>query len=152
MRIALYQPEIAPNVGAVIRITACFAAELDIIEPCGFPLKQRDIDRVAMDYGSIVSPNYHPSWSAFLTNASETQKRLILLTTKTDNSIYETEFQQNDVLIIGQESAGVPDEVRKACSVSATIPLAQTARSLNMSVAAGIALAEARRQLGYSSS
>ncbi len=149
MRLALYQPEIAPNVGASIRITACFDTALDIIEPCGFPLKDKEIRKVALDYGALVTPRYHASWQAFLASESRHSGRLILLSTKAETSIHDFSFLPSDICLIGQESAGVPDEVRSECDAITCIPLSIGARSLNMSVAAAITLAEARRQTGY---
>ena len=147
MRLALYQPDIPQNVGAAIRVAACFGAELDIIEPCGFPLKAREIKRVAMDYGSLVEPSIHGSWSAFA--HAQQSSRMILLTTKSDEAIWDFSFQPDDTLIMGRESAGAPDEIHSQVDARLTIPLAPDARSLNVVVAAGVALAEARRQLGW---
>ncbi len=149
MRLALYQPEIATNVGAAIRIAACFDAALDIVEPCGFPLKAREIKKVSMDYGAIVEPTYHSSWSTYLTSEQKQGRRLILLTTKATTSVHDFDFQANDILLIGQESAGVPNAVRDICDEAVLIPLSKTARSLNMSVAGAICLSIARGQVGY---
>ncbi|GGC99099.1 tRNA (cytidine(34)-2'-O)-methyltransferase [Aquisalinus flavus] len=148
MRLVLYQPEIAANVGAAIRICTCFGALLDIIEPCGFPYKHKDIRRVGMDYGTLSEPVRHDSWLAYA-GADHGAARLILLTTTGDTDLGQLDFRADDRIMIGQESAGVPDDVRNVCDVTARIPLAPGARSLNMAVAAAIALADARRQLGY---
>ncbi|MCI5043310.1 MAG: tRNA (cytidine(34)-2'-O)-methyltransferase [Aquisalinus sp.] len=147
MHLALYQPEIAQNVGAAIRIAACFDTRLHIIEPCGFPLKDRDIRKVAMDYGALSSPTYHASWAAFSASEFRKSSRLILLSTKATTTIYQVQFRADDILLMGQESAGVSDEVRNHCDICAKIPLSEQARSLNVSVAAGIGIAEAMRQL-----
>ncbi len=147
MRLALYQPDIPQNVGAAIRTAACFGAGLDIIEPCGFPLSSRDIRKVAMDYDVLVETQTHKGWADFC-NANG-GKRLILLTTKAAGSIWEFAFQSDDILLMGRESAGVPDEVHDAADARLLIPLAPGARSLNIHVAAAVALAEARRQLGW---
>jgi len=148
LHLVLYQPEIAANVGAAIRNCACFGAALDIIEPCGFPFKHKDIRRVGMDYGALSEPARHDSWAAY-TGADHGTSRLILLTTKGDSDLGQIEFRADDRIMVGQESAGVPDEVREACDMAVRIPLAPGARSLNMAVSAAIALAEARRQLGF---
>ncbi|MCI5046741.1 MAG: tRNA (cytidine(34)-2'-O)-methyltransferase [Aquisalinus sp.] len=148
MHLALYQPEIARNVGAAIRIAACFGVTLHIIEPCGFPLKDKEIRKVAMDYGALSPPTYHTSWASFSNSVLRRTNRLILLSTKDARPIYEVGFQKDDILLMGQESAGVPDKVRNSCDICARIPLAENARSLNVSVAAGITIAEATRQLG----
>lgn len=148
MRLVLYQPEIAANVGAAIRICVCFGAVLDIIEPCGFPFKHKDIRRVGMDYGALSDPVRHDSWDAYRA-AGHGKARLILLTTKGDSDLGQVAFRADDRIMVGQESAGVPDDVRGTCDMAVRIALAPGARSLNMAVSAAIALAEARRQLGY---
>ena len=149
MRLALYQPDIPQNVGAAIRAAACFGAALDIIEPCGFPLDSREIRRVAMDYGALAQPVAHSGWKAFQSNAIETGSRLVLLTTKADATIWDFTFEREDILIMGRESAGAPDEVHESAAARLCIPLASGARSLNVHVAAAVALAEARRQIGW---
>ncbi|WOI52518.1 tRNA (cytidine(34)-2'-O)-methyltransferase [Parvularcula sp. LCG005] len=147
--LVLFQPEIATNLGAAIRIAACFDARLHVIEPCGFPWKSKDIARVAMDYTDLAPPQRHPSWSAF--NASP-PGRLVLLTTKADQTIHDHVFQAGDLIVMGQESAGAPPHVHAAAAARVRIPLGPQARSLNMAVAAAIALSEARRQIGYTPS
>ncbi|WDI31230.1 TrmH family RNA methyltransferase [Hyphococcus flavus] len=147
MRLALYQPDIPQNVGAAIRAAACFGAALDVIEPCGFPLNAREVRRVAMDYGNGASPRAHAGWASFLDTLGAA--RLILLTTAAKHSIWEFEFRQDDTLLMGRESAGAPDEIHSAAHARLRIPLAPGARSLNVHVAAAVALAEARRQIGW---
>lgn len=146
MRLVLYQPEIAANLGAAIRISACFSAELEIIEPCGFPLKDKQIKRVALDYGSLTLPNYHASWAQFQQSALRTNQRLVLLSSKAPQSIYTFSFEPDDMIMIGQESAGVPENVARACDDAVTIPMNAQARSLNMAVASAVALSEMQRQ------
>ena len=147
MRLALYQPDIPQNVGAAIRAAACFGAEIEIIEPCGFPFDSPKIARVAMDYGALAAPRAHKSWAAFIEQIGDA--RLILLTTAAQQSIWEFEFRQDDVLLMGRESAGAPGEVHDAAAARLLIPLAEGARSLNVAVAAAVTLAEARRQVGW---
>lgn len=147
MRLALYQPDIPQNVGAAIRAAACFGARLDVIEPCGFPLNAREVRRVAMDYGESAAPAAHGGWSAFLKTVGEA--RLILLTTSASETIWDFAFRPDDILLIGRESAGAPAEVHDAADARLKIPLAPGARSLNVHVAAAVALAEARRQIGW---
>jgi len=149
MRLALFQPDIPQNVGAAIRAAACFGAGLDIIEPCGFPLDSREIRRVAMDYGALAQPVAHAGWSAFEAQAKSTGSRILLLTTKADAAIWDFSFEPDDILLMGRESAGAPEEIHDAADVRLTIPLAPGARSLNVAVAAAVALAEARRQIGW---
>ena len=144
MRLALYQPDMPQNVGAAMRIAACFGAALDIIEPCGFPLDSPKVRRVAMDYGALAAPTPHAGWRAFL--GASKGRRLILMTTKTELAIWNFKFSPNDILLMGRESAGAPPEVHEAADARVTIPLAANARSLNLAVAAGIGLAEAQRQ------
>lgn len=149
MRLCLYQPEIAQNVGAAIRAAACFGAGIDIIEPCGFPADARGLKRTAMDYGALAPPTLHPGWTAFAASDARRAGRLILLSTKAAAPIWDFEFRASDLLLIGQESAGAPDEVRAHCEASVRIPLAPAARSLNAATAGAIALAEMRRQVGW---
>lgn len=149
MRLALYQPDIPQNVGAAIRAAACFSAAVDIIAPCGFPLDSREIKRVAMDYGLIAPVVSHAGWSAFRNAPERAEGRLVLLTTKGDLPLWEYNFKPGDTLLMGRESAGVPEEVRESAEARLVIPIAPNARSLNIAVAAAIALAEARRRIGW---
>ncbi len=148
MRLALYQPDIPQNVGAAIRAAACFGAGMDVIEPCGFPLDSREVRRVAMDYGAAAAPKAHSGWTGFLETAGDA--RLILLTTKADRTIWDFAFRPDDIILMGRESAGAPDEVHDRADARLKIPLAPETRSLNVAVAAAVALAEARRQVGWS--
>jgi len=149
MRLVLYQPDIAQNVGAAIRTAACFGAGVDIIGPCGFPLHAREIRRVAMDYDMRAKPELHDSWDDFQLDASKTKGRLLLLTTKAEASIWNMSFKPNDRIIIGRESSGAPESVHGAADERLRIDIAQGARSLNMAVAAAVTLAEIRRQIGW---
>ncbi|GAB4531429.1 MAG: tRNA (cytidine(34)-2'-O)-methyltransferase [Amphiplicatus sp.] len=149
MRLALYQPDMAGNVGAAIRAAACFGAGLDVIEPCGFPLDARDIRRAAMDYAALAAPVRHASWRAFLESPERRGGRLALLTTRAATPLWDFAFRPGDVILVGRESAGAPEEVHAAADARLVIPLAAGARSLNVAVAGAIALAEARRQIGY---
>jgi tRNA (cytidine/uridine-2'-O-)-methyltransferase len=147
MKLVLFQPEIAANVGACIRNCVCFGAELHIIEPCGFPLKQKDIRRVGMDYGALTEPHYHASWPRFVESPARSSGRLVLMTTKASQSLNDFAFTADDLLLIGQESAGVPPYVVEEAEAAVRIPLAPEARSLNMAVAGAVSLFEAQRQL-----
>ncbi|MEL7488272.1 MAG: TrmH family RNA methyltransferase [Pseudomonadota bacterium] len=149
MRIALYQPEIAQNVGATIRAAACFSAGVDIIGPAGFPLGARELRRVAMDYAALAAPTLHDGWTAFLTARAYAPGRLVLLTTKADRFLTEVKLAPDDVYILGRESAGVPEDVHAAADIRTKIALAPDARSLNVAVAGAVALHEARRQCGW---
>ncbi len=147
MRLVLYQPEIAQNVGAAIRAAACFGAGIDIIEPCGFPADAKGLKRAALDYRALAAPVLHPGWTQFLASAERRGGRLVLLTTKADPSIWDFGFRRGDLVMTGQESTGVPGDVRAACDAAVRIPIAPEARSLNLATAAAIALAEAARQI-----
>ena len=143
MEIALFQPDIAGNVGTILRTAACFGAPAHIIEPCGFALSDRAIARSAMDYGVLAQITRHSGWAAFRQQRSG---RLVLLTTKSATPFHEFAFDENDVLLFGRESAGVPDDVHEAADARLTIPMAPGARSLNVVNAAAMVLGEALRQ------
>ncbi|MEQ1929426.1 MAG: TrmH family RNA methyltransferase [Parvularculaceae bacterium] len=147
MRLALYQPDIPQNVGAAIRIAACFGADVDVIEPCGFAGATREIRRVAMDYALAATPVFHSGWEAFRSEA--VGRRLILMTTKAASDLWGFTFAGDEIILLGRESAGVPDDIHEAADERLRIPLAPGARSLNVAVAGAVALAEARRQLGW---
>lgn len=149
MRVALYQPDQAGNVGAVLRLGACLGVGVDIVRPCGFPVSAQSLKadpalrRSAMDYQPDVA--VHDDWDAFLGAAGG---RVVLLTTRGEVTIHDFAFRGGDTLLMGSESAGVPDAVRAGVDAAVRIPLAAGARSLNLAVAAGIALGEALRQTG----
>jgi tRNA (cytidine/uridine-2'-O-)-methyltransferase len=145
MRIALYQPEIAGNVGAVLRLAACFGVPVDVIEPTGFVFSDAKLKRAGMDYVSHVDLVRHADWNAFQRVITG---RRILLTTKGKISLYDWRFEADDVLLMGSESAGVPGNVAEVCAAQVRIPIGQHVRSLNLSVATGITIAEALRQTG----
>lgn len=146
LRIALYQPDMPGNVGAAIRVAACFGAGVDLIGPMGFAAGEKEIRRAAMDYAAAAPPDLHAGWSAYLKDRRH--GRLVLLTTKGATSLWDFRFSADDTILLGRESAGVPDEVHQAADTRLVIPLAAGARSLNVAVAGAIALAEASRQLG----
>ncbi len=148
MRLALYQPDIPQNTGALLRLAACLGVAVDIIEPCGFPLSEKSLRRTGMDYVELVDLTLHPNWDAFWAATRAQQGRLVLLTTKAAQTHIKTKYTDNDVLLLGRESAGVPDEVRQTAAVSVRVPLMPPARSLNVAMAAGIVLSEALRQTG----
>ncbi|MDE2340517.1 MAG: tRNA (cytidine(34)-2'-O)-methyltransferase [Alphaproteobacteria bacterium] len=145
MRIALYQPEIAGNVGAVLRLAACMSVGVDLIEPLGFGYSDKRLKRAGMDYIDHVDVVRHADWEAFRGTA---QGRIMLLSTRGETALYEAAFRPDDTLLMGSESAGVPDSVRSACSGSLRIPLRMPMRSLNLGMATGMALAEGLRQTG----
>ncbi|MEQ8750581.1 MAG: TrmH family RNA methyltransferase [Amphiplicatus sp.] len=149
MRLALYEPDMAPNVGAAIRAAACFGAGIDVIGPCGFPLDSNDLKRAAMDYAALAPPLLHSGWRAFLESPSRREGRLVLMTTRGATSLYDFAFTESDIILMGRESAGAPDEVHAEADARLFIPIAPGARSLNIAVAAAVALSEARRRTGW---
>lgn len=148
MRLALYQPDMPQNVGAAIRVAACFETPLDIIEPCGFALTDKALKRAAMDYDARADVARHGSFSAFLENESQYGRRLVLLETDGTVRLHDFSFRPDDTLILGRESAGSPPELYGAAAAVVRIPLAPGARSLNVAVTGAVALAEAMRQTG----
>ena len=142
--IALYQPDIPQNTAAIIRLCSCFGATLEIIEPCGFNLSDKRLKRVAMDYLDESKIIIHKSYKNFL--SIKKKSRIILMTTKAKKKYYNFKFKPNDTILFGRESAGVPEIVFKQSAQKLTIPLKKDARSLNISIAAAITLAEALRQ------
>lgn len=145
MRIALYQPEIAGNVGAILRTATCFGVPVDIIEPCGFPFAERSLRRAGMDYAEHAAIERHADWDTYQA-ASSGAGRLVLFTTSGAEPLPGFAFHADDQFLFGNESSGVPREVHAAADARVVIPLRPGFRSLNVSVAAGIALAEALRQ------
>jgi tRNA (cytidine/uridine-2'-O-)-methyltransferase len=145
MRLALFQPDIPGNVGAILRTCACFGVGIDLIEPMGFVWDDRRVRRAGMDYFDHVSIARYAGWSAF---QSQRRGRLVLLSARGEPSLYDTVFDRDDVLLMGSESAGAPPEVHAAADQVIRIPIAAGLRSLNVSVAAAVALAEALRQTG----
>ena len=143
MRIALYQPEIAQNVGAVLRLGACFGVAVDLIEPMGFAWDDKRVRRTAMDYIDAVDIVRHRNFEAF---REANDGRLVLLTTKGRQSPYDFTFAANDILLLGKESAGVPTNVAEQCEAKLRIPIRADVRSLNLATAAALAIGEALRQ------
>jgi tRNA (cytidine/uridine-2'-O-)-methyltransferase len=147
MRLALYQPDIPQNTGAILRLAACFKVPVDIIEPCGFPLDDNRLRRSAMDYGGLCEVVRHKSWDMFLKGLHQPRpRRLVLLSTASAVPYTDFTFGGADTLLLGRESAGVPEEVHAAADARLRIPIAAETRSLNVALAAGIVLAEALRQ------
>ena len=146
MRIALFEPEIAGNVGAVMRLCACLGAEVDLIEPMGFTWDDRRVRRAAMDYIDHVAVTRHASFAAFRTTLG--QSRLVLFTTKASAHAYDFAYRADDVLLFGKESAGVTAEVLAAADARVRLPMRAEVRSLNVATAAALALGEALRQTG----
>lgn len=146
MHIALYEPEIAGNVGAVMRLGACLGVAVDLIEPLGFAWDDRRVRRTAMDYIDHVAVTRHAGFDAF--RSAVAPPRLVLFTTKSDRSAYDFAFRADDVLLFGKESAGVPAAIADACDERLRLPIRAEVRSMNLATAAALALGEALRQTG----
>jgi tRNA (cytidine/uridine-2'-O-)-methyltransferase len=146
MRLALFQPDIPQNLGGAIRLCACLAVSLEIIEPCGFPLSDRLVRRAALDYAALAQVARRDSWDQFLAADVRREGRLILFTTRASARYADFAFAPGDTLLFGRESAGVPDAAHAAADARLLIPLAPGARSLNVVAAAAMALGEALRQ------
>lgn len=144
MRIALFEPEIAGNVGAVLRLGACLGAAVDLIEPMGFAWDDRRVRRTAMDYIDHVAVARHAGFDAF--RASVGTARLVLFSTKAKLSAYDFNFAPDDVLLFGKESAGVPSGVADACHARVRLPMRPEVRSMNLAMSVALALGEALRQ------
>lgn len=144
MRIVFFQPDIPQNLGGAIRLAACFGTPVDIIEPCGFPLTDRALKRAALDYAPLINVTRHDSWDRY--HAKPHDGRLVLFTTAGATDLWDFTFQTTDRLMFGRETAGVPDDVAAAADARVRIPIRAETRSLNVTVSAGIALAEAIRQ------
>ncbi|WNO53218.1 tRNA (cytidine(34)-2'-O)-methyltransferase [Stakelama saccharophila] len=143
MRMALFQPDIAGNVGTVIRLAACLGAAVDLIEPMGFAYSDRALARAGMDYVGRAEVVRHADWDAF---AATLAGRLVLFTTRGDTRHCDARYRADDILLFGSESAGAPAFVHDCADLRLRIPIAADTRSLNLAVAAGIALGEALRQ------
>ena len=147
LRLALFEPDIPQNTGALLRLAACFGIAVDLIEPFGFVLDDRRLRRAVLDYAARVEIDRHASWDAFV-RARDPQSPLVLLTTRGTTPLDRFSFIGTDTLLLGRESAGVPDLLHEAAAVRVVIPLQPGNRSLNVAMAGAIALFEALRQTG----
>ncbi|WBX86439.1 tRNA (cytidine(34)-2'-O)-methyltransferase [Sphingosinicella microcystinivorans] len=145
MRIALFQPDLPPNVGTLVRMGACLGLPVDIIRPCGFPLGREALRRSAMDYFEQAEIRIHDDWAAF---QQDVPGRRVLLTTKASVPYTEAAYAPEDVLVMGQESVGAPDFVHDAAALRVRIPMRAGLRSLNVALAAAMVAGEALRQTG----
>jgi tRNA (cytidine/uridine-2'-O-)-methyltransferase len=146
MQIALFQPDIPQNTGTILRLCACLNVQAHIIEPAGFPISDRHFRRAGMDYLDHVTLTRHDSWSKFEQWRHEKAHRLVLFTTKAASSYLDHRYGPADILLFGRESAGVPDEVAASADARLVIPISPDLRSLNVAMAAAMALGEALRQ------
>ena len=149
MRLVLFEPDIPQNAGALFRLAACLDVPVDLIEPCGFHLDDRRLRRAALDYLEALDLTRHASWQAYArTLARAGGGRLVLLTTHAELPYTGFAFRPGDSLMVGRESAGVPDHVHRAADARLRIPIRPHLRSLNVALAAAMVLGEALRQTG----
>lgn len=146
-RLALYQPDIPQNAGTLLRLGACLGFDLDIIEPCGFLWDDRRMRRAGMDYLDQVGVRHHSGWAAFDQTRRAAGRRLVLLTTTGGTRLDHFSFTPLDVIMVGRESAGVPDAVAAGAEIRLRVPMRAGMRSLNVALAATLAMGEAFRQL-----
>ena len=144
LKIALYQPDIPQNTAAIIRLCACFKTRLDIIEPCGFLLNDKKFKRVSMDYINNCEIKSYINFQEFMKNRNN--ERIILMTTKAKNKYHNFKFNNNDTILFGRESAGVPKKIHQIVDQKLVIPIQKNTRSLNIVSSVAIVLSEALRQ------
>ena len=147
MKIALYEPDIPQNAGNIFRLGACLGIPIHIIEPAGFVIDDKKLKRASMDYYDYLDFTKHISWENFYDWSKENSYRLVLLTTKSKKSYYTYNFQGNDILLFGRESAGVPDKVHSVVNERLVIPMVTGPRSINLSSSVAMVASEAMRQL-----
>ena len=148
LRLALYEPDISQNTGTLLRTAACLGFAVDLIEPAGFALTDKNLRRAGLDYLPAATLRRHASWTAFETWRAPTGRRLVLLTTRATRSAFDFDFRPDDVLMVGRESAGVPETVHARADARLAVPMRPGFRSLNIAVAATMVLAEALRHTG----
>lgn len=152
MRLVLFQPDIAQNTGTMMRLCACVDLPIDIIEPCGFIFNDKAMRRAGMDYLDMVDYRRHNSWADFLKYRAEhplEYGRIVLMTTKASQPYVDFEFKENDIILMGRESAGVPEEVHQIADARVVIPMNEKARSINVAVSATMVVGEALRQVRW---
>ncbi len=147
-RLALYQPDIPQNAGSLLRLSACLDFPVEVIEPCGFLWDEKRMRRAGMDYLDLARCTRHSSWEAFCQSPARAAGRLVLMTTKASTRMDQFHFLPGDIILMGRESSGVPDEVAAFCDQRLRIPLRGGTRSINVAMAAAMAMSEAIRQLG----
>ncbi len=145
MRIALFQPDLPPNVGTLVRFGACLGLAVDIIRPCGFPVGREALRRSAMDYFDHADIHIHADWAAF---QRDVPGRRVLLTTKASVPYTDAAYTSGDVLVVGRESTGAPEHVHEAAALRVLVPMRPGLRSLNVALAAAMVAGEALRQTG----
>ena len=148
LRIALYQPDIPGNTGAIMRLAACLGIGIDVIGPAGFDLSDKALRRAGMDYVEMAALTRHVSWETFEAERASRGARLVALTTHADRTYTDFSFMAGDVLLFGRESSGLPDHVHAVADARLLIPMPGGGRSLNVALAAAMAAGEALRQVG----
>jgi tRNA (cytidine/uridine-2'-O-)-methyltransferase len=148
LMLALFEPDIAQNAGAMLRTCACLGIEAAIIEPAGFRMGDSRFRRAGMDYLNALTIKTHDSWASFAAWRALSRRRLALLTTKGETCLWDFAFREGDIILVGRESAGVPEAVRASADIRLRIPIQPRLRSLNVGIAATIAMTEALRQIG----
>ena len=146
--LALYQPDIAGNTGTLIRLSACLGTHLHIIEPAGFRTDDSNLRRAGMDYADLAAITRHADYAQFRDLVTKQNHRVILMTTRATRPYTQFEFREDDIILMGRESSGVPDLVHDEADAALTIPMAKGARSINQAVSAAMVLGEALRQTG----
>ncbi|WP_313530514.1 tRNA (cytidine(34)-2'-O)-methyltransferase [Shinella sp.] len=149
LRIALYQPDIAGNTGTILRFAACLGLAVDIIEPAGFDLSDRNLKRAGMDYLAAVTLTRHVSWDRFEEWRQTSNRRLVLASTKAAGLYTDFAYRPDDILLFGRESAGVPDRVHDIADGRVLIPMVEGQRSINVALSAAMICGEALRQTGF---
>lgn len=148
LRLALFQPDIPQNTGTMLRMAACLGVTVEVIEPAGFDVSDRNLRRAGLDYLDHVAITRHPSWRAFEAWRASAGLRLVLASTQAAEAYTDFTFHPDDVVLVGRESAGVPPEVHAAADARVLIPMRPGLRSLNVAVSAAMILGEALRQTG----
>lgn len=146
VELALYQPDMPTNTGALMRLCACLSVRLHVIHPLGFAFSRDRLRRTGLDYLDHVDFIEHASFAAFEAARRAEGRRLVLLTTGARQSVYDHSFSPGDILMMGRESAGVPEDVAARADFRLRIPMRENLRSINVALAAGISLSEAMRQ------
>lgn len=149
IQLVLYQPDIAQNFGAILRLSACLGVVVHVIEPCGFPLDAAKLKRAGMDYIHKAQYVRHVNWQAFLDYRQDHTGRLLLL--ETDGTIRYTDmaYVSSDYVMLGSETAGTPHALYAQMDATLTIPMREGMRSLNVAMSAGMIVAEACRQQNW---
>ena len=151
LRVALFEPDIPQNTGAILRLAACLGVAVDIIEPCGFTFSKQRLRRSGLDYLEHVDLKLHQSWEDFYDLLVRSSGRLLLLTTKSELAYTSFDYHDQDILLFGRESAGVPNKVHRAVDERLTIPMMRGMRSINVAQSVSMVLGEALRQINISS-